>query len=252
MRGYFFKDAREFEKELKDNINQYHGLIKGLGIHLYKKYQNNPEEAGLVFLKTILLPWILYLEPNLISDQRETSNKGSGGGFVTEKVFFNIINSAIEIENLSEKIKAANTYRYFYNWKENASKKRENSPINIDIGVSLIADNRLLYCLEIKTNFKNNFKKYYEERIQIIEHEKQNNRPLFPYHYVCFSEREHKFSKECADLDKVQQLWEFPKDWFLKDRKANDFLSDNEPQRALIIKASKFLNAIYAPIISAR
>lgn len=243
------KYSCDFEARLRRNLNEHHEILRELGFCLYRKYKEEPKIAASGFLKTVLLPWILLIEPSLLSPERETPNKGSAGGFATEKVFFNIISSMIEEENLSDKVKVENTYRYVHGLRKNDQKKRENSFINIDIGVQLIASGRILYCLEIKTNFKDNFKKFFDERKRIIENELQHNRPVFPYHYVCFSAREKKFSAECEELDKVKELWEFPKEWFLSDRYKKEYLSATNPPEELVLKAQDFLQSIYEPIL---
>lgn len=244
------EDVSVFEEGLRKNLFEYYEILRELGFCLYKKYKENHKIAASEFLKTALLPWILLLEPYLISPDRKKSNKGSAGGFATEEVFYNIINSAIEEENLGDKVKVENTYRYVYNGNKNAQNIRKNSFINIDIGVSSIISGHLLYCLEIKINFDDNFKKFFDERKWIIENELQSNRSIFPYHYVCFSERAKKFTAECEELDKVKELWEFPKDWFLNDRHKKDRLSATNPPEELVFKAQDFLQSIYEPILS--
>ena len=246
------KDISAFEERLRNNLNEYHEILRGLGVYLYRKYKEEPKIAASEFLRAVLLPWILLIEPSLLSPERKTPNKGSAGGVSTEKVFFNIISSMIEEENLSDKVKVENTYRYMRNRNKNTQNKRENSFINIDIGVSSIGSGHLLYCMELKTNFDDNFQKFFDERKRIIENELQNNRPVFPYHYVCFSTRVKKFSAECEELDKVKELWEFPKEWFLSDRDKKEYLSTTNPPEELVLKAKDFLQSIYEPILLAK
>jgi hypothetical protein len=231
---------QEFRQNLTNNIKEYHKILEDFGCEIYDRYKKNPQDAARFLLGTICLPRSVHMDFIKKGDM----NTGSVGGIVIEWTFYHLIDSMLKREGISD-IKVINGYKLPYKWKKEGNKK-----LNIDIAVGI--DNgkpgklkRLLYLVELKTNFEDGFIKYCDQQRHIYHH-RTRNQPDFKYHYIAFSKIpkyiKEKYDSELRTMSKRKQLWCFP----ILDKLGN--LSEANI-RACEENAAKLLRLFYRAIL---
>jgi hypothetical protein len=230
---------QDFRLQLVDNIEKYHSILAQQGKDIYKQYKHDPMVAGRAFLQSICLPrsvFIRYLESKSL-------NTSSAGGAILEWTIYHIINSMITVESIKN-IGVDNRYRLPFKWK-----KKGHPEINVDIAVGVKNPKsdkfkRLLYLVEVKTNFEDGFLLYFDQQ-KIIYHHRRKVQPDFRYHYLAFSEPFLNMSKKkISAIRNKKQLWYFP----ILNKGGLDindgFIKRHEEQ------AAEFLSFLYEPILS--
>lgn len=230
---------QEFKKELTTNIEDYHKVLARQGRDIYAQYKKDPKAAGRLFLQSICLPrsiFIHYLESKSL-------NTSSVGGAILEWTIYYIINSMIEMEAIKN-VSVDNKYTLPFKWK-----KKGHPEVNIDIAVgerirSADRFKRLLYLIEVKTNFEDGFLTYFDQQ-RIIYHHRRKVQPDFRYHYLAFSNPLHNMpKKKLSAIRDKNQLWIFP----ILGGKGVDIDDSHIKQHE--DQAAEFLSFIYEPILS--
>lgn len=199
---------QEFKKKITSNIEEYHEVLAQQGKDIYKLYKDNSEDAGRLFLQSISIPRAVFI--GHLRDKK--LNYGTVGGGILEWMVYHLIKAMIEIESINN-VDVVNQYSLPYKWK-----KKGHPKLNIDIAVGEKRPGsdkfkRLLYLIEIKTNFEDGFISYYEQQ-KMICHHREKVQPDFRYHYLAFSDIpahiRKKHGSELQKLCKRKQLWHFP------------------------------------------
>lgn len=230
--------SKSLRTDLTDGLQRFNHALDVFGERLYRLYQSSPSEAAGEFLKAVRTPHEVqkgYLKA-------EGLNPGSSAGLVMEWFFFHIINEAIKAQKPTETYakKVYNNYELPYKWKKVDSKKimnRSHKQIMIDIAVWSEKPKRLLYCIEVKTNFEDGFSKYCREW-KLIHHHRERSYKPFRYHYVSLNNApkgiSEKYQNRIERQLKREEIWAFPK--------------DNAEAKDAIKRAERFLWAIYEPL----
>lgn len=229
-----FVEINEIKSNLETSLNYYNQILARSGRELYTLYQRNPHKAAVYFLNSMFLPHHTFIKVV----QNAKLNTGSIAGFLEEWYFYYLIKSAIDKENISN-IEVFNNYKIPFKWKG----VKRHVTTNVDIAVVSKKPKRILYCLEIKTNFEDNFSKYYYEQ-NIIYHHRTKAYPDFKYHYITFSEPERiikKLKRQVNTLSRRNELWVFPKEELSLDKKCGN--------EKLINKAEVLLRFLYMPFL---
>ena len=230
---------QEFKKELTSNIEDYHKVLAQQGRDIYELYKKDPEAAGRLFLQSICLPrsiFIRYLESKSL-------NTSSVGGAILEWTIYHIINSMIDLESIKN-VAVDNKYTLPFKWK-----KKGHPEVNIDIAVGERMSGsdrfkRLLYLVEVKTNFEDGFLMYFDQQ-RIIYHHRRKVQPDFRYHYLAFSNPLHNMPKnKLSAIRNKNQLWVFP----ILGSKMVDI--DGGHIKQFEDQAAEFLKFIYEPILA--
>ena len=157
--------AQAFKKELASNIEDYHKILARQGRDIYKQYKENPKAAGQLFLQSISIPravFIGYLK-------NKNLNYSTVGGGILEWMIYHVIKAMLEMESIKD-VDVVNQYPLPYKWK-----KQGHHTLNIDIAVGEKRPGsdkfkRLLYLIEVKTNFEDGFTCYYNQQKMICHH----------------------------------------------------------------------------------
>ena len=229
---------QKFKKELTNNIESYHKLLARQGRDIYKTYKENPNEAGRLFLQSVSIPRAVFIR----CLKNKNLNYSTVGGGILEWVIYHVVKAMLEVESIKD-VDVINQYPLPYKWK------KEGRPIlNIDIAVgekNPRSDKfkRLLYLIEVKTNFEDGFTSYYDQQ-KMICHHRTKVQPDFRYHYLAFSNIpphiKKKYKSELGFVDKRRQLWSFP---VLNNPTRQDILVYEED-------AVKLLDLLYGAISS--
>jgi len=162
-------------------------------------------------------------------------NDGKFGGILLEWGLKFAILSCIQQNHKEDKIEVINKHQIPYRWKDKGT-----TVINIDIVLKEKKPKRkILFCIEVKTNFEDNFSKYVKEQRAIYHHRTKTFKD-FKYHYVAFSTIPQKLQMNSHKngintIKKRGQLWSFPFD---------------QIENKEIVDCSLFLDSIYGLIES--
>lgn len=230
---------QEFKKKITNNIEDYHRLLAQQGRDIYDHYKEDPKAAGRLFLQSICVPRTVFIR-HLESKSLNTS---SVGGAILEWTVYHIINSMIEAEGIKN-VAVDNKYELPFKWK-----KKGHPKVNVDIAVGERRPKsdkfkKLLYLVEVKTNFEDGFLTYFDQQ-RIIYHHRRKVHPDFRYHYLAFSEPlKNMPKKKLSAIKEKKQYWVFP----ILGKKGMDVNS------SLLLKyqdsACDFLRFLYEPIAS--
>ena len=229
----------DFENKLKENLKEYHQVLQEPALEIYQLYKNgNKNQAAELFLKTIFVPRKTFLE---ILGQKGL-NYGSSAGFINEWIFYHLINTLITTEKLTN-IVVKNNEPIDFKWKKEGHKK-----IKVDICVKSEKPKRILYCIEIKTNFDDGFSNYLKQEKQLYHHRSRHYKD-FRYHYIAFSnipnEISKKFKRKLKTLERRKELWELPD----KEIKNSSSIKLNPK---LIEKGQNLLSLLYEPLLKSK
>ena len=199
---------QKFKKELTANIEDYHKVLARQGRDIYKQYKEDRNGAGKLFLQSVSIPRAVFIR----CLKNKNLNYSTVGGGILEWMIYHVIKAMLEIESIKD-VDVVNQYSLPYKWK-----KQGHHTLNIDIAVGEKrpgADKfkRLLYLIEVKTNFEDGFTSYYDQQ-KIICHHREKVQRDFRYHYLAFSNIpphiKKKYKSELGFVDKRRQLWSFP------------------------------------------
>jgi hypothetical protein len=240
---------KKFKSDIENNLNRFEEIMETFYSNLYLEYKNNSVKAANQFLNSLDVLRGTYL---MRFDRKYNKRKkeqpkpdekimhiGSFGGILLEWTIYYLIDASIKTENKSDSIQVINGYPIPF--KKGEKNRKEST--NIDIAVKKKSSSKLLYCIEVKTNFEDGFEKYFKEQ-QTIYHHRTKIIKNFKYHYFSITLRPKKFFSDSALkkktylLEKRNELWEFP---ILNGEKLNS--------GELVDKAKKFLDFVYKPII---
>ena len=200
--------SQKFKKELTSNIEDYHKVLARQGRDIYKKYKEDRNGAGKLFLQSVSIPRAVFIR----CLKNKNLNYSTVGGGILEWVIYHVVKAMLEIESIKD-VDVVNQYPLPYKWK-----KQGRPTLNIDIAVGEKRPGsdkfkRLLYLIEVKTNFEDGFTSYYDQQ-KMICHHRTKVQPDFRYHYLAFSDIpshiRKKYSSELDYVDKRRQLWHFP------------------------------------------
>ena len=229
---------QEFKKELTSNIEDYHRVLAQQGKDIYKQYKIDPEAAGRLFLQSVCLPQSIFI--HYLKDKK--LNTSTAGGAILEWTIYHIINSMIETEAIKN-VGVDNNYALPFKWK-----KEGRSKLNIDIAVGERKPKsdkfkRLLYLIEIKTQFEDGFLMYFDQQ-RIIYHHRRKVQSDFKYHYLAFSSPLHNMpKKKLSAIRAKNQMWDFP----ILGKKGVGI--DDSRIKEYEYKATEFLKFLFEPIL---
>jgi hypothetical protein len=229
--GEVILDKKDFNSAFKERVMGIHDLLVSYGNELYELYTNDPERASYSFLKALLAQ-----HDGIIGIARQKNlHSGSISGIIKEWLFYYLIAAAINHEK-DKNFQAHHNYAIPFRWKG----KKKHPTVNADIALVSLKPKRLIYCLEIKTNFEDGFQKYYQEQ-NLIYHHRIKTYPEFKYHYITFSEPPgiiRKFLRQVNTLKRRSELWIFPFDKIRSD----------ELRGKLALQAEELLHLLFNPI----
>jgi len=223
---------------LFDGLQRTNNALVQFGRRLYPLYESDPTKAGREFLRAIRIPRDRYKE----YIKGEHLNPGSSAGLVTEWFLFHVIDEAIKALGPTDTYRKTvhNSYDLPYKWAKGVSRhsdERSHKQTRIDIAVKSENPTRLLYCIEVKTNFEDGFPKYCREW-KPIHHHREKSYKQFRYHYVSLKGipaiMMEKYKRRIKVLEKRGEMWLFPKD---------------EPEgKDAVDRGERFLRALYEPL----